>query len=60
MLICIIISFSIFFSSYKLLLNYANWWTGLFLLGILPVLISDYFKDNKTSLVANQEKKEGV
>lgn len=44
-LIVLVVSLSVIFLFIKR--DSPNWWTGLFLLGMLPVLVSDYLKDRK-------------
>ena len=33
-----------------------NWWTGLWLLGILPFPVADYLKDRKSSVLGENYK----
>jgi len=46
-LMCLVIGLSCLFTYWKLEMGFTNWWTGMFLLGLLPVLIYDYFRDRK-------------
>lgn len=46
-IICFLIGISIFIVWVKLSYDSANWWTGFFPLGLLPVAITDYLKDRK-------------
>lgn len=44
---CFLIILSMFICYYKFSYGYVNWYTGLFLLGLLPVTISNYLRDRK-------------